>query len=62
MKHSKKKREKFLKNTPPLSQYRKMLDNNEEETSLNIFTTWELSFQQLEAQASEHNLEVKLLT
>ncbi len=62
MKHYKKKREKILKNTPPLSQYRKKLDNNEKETSLNIFTTWELSFQKLEAQASEHNCEVKLLT
>ena len=62
MKHYKKKREKILKTTPPLSQYRKRLDNNEEETSLNVFTTWELSFQQLEAQALGQNRYVKLLT
>lgn len=62
MKHYKKKRDKILKNTPPLSQYRKKLENNEKETSLNVFTTRELSFQQLEAQASEHNCEVRLLT
>ena len=62
MKHYKEKREKILKNTPPLSEYRKKLGNNEEETSLNVFTTWELSFQQLESKASENNSEVKLLT
>lgn len=62
MEHYKKKRERILKNTPPLSQYRKRLGKNEEETSLNVFTTWELSFQQLEIQASENNRETKLLT
>ena len=62
MKHYKEKREKILKNTPPLSEYRKKLGNNEEETSLNVFTTWELSFQQLESKASESNSKVKLLT
>ena len=51
-----------MKNTPPLSEYRRKLGNNEEETSLNVFTTWELSIQQLESKASENNTEMKLLT
>ena len=62
LKHYREKREKILKNTPPLSEYKKKLGNNEEETSLNVFTTWELSFQQLESKASGSNSEVKLLT
>lgn len=33
-----KKREEILKNTPPLSQYRKRLGDSEQETSLNLLT------------------------
>ena len=62
MKVYKKQREAILTNTPPLSQYRKKLDSDEKETSLNVFTTWELSFQQLQSQASANNVEAKLLT
>ena len=62
MKVYKKQREAILTNTPPLSQYRRKLGNDEKETSLNVFTTWELSFQQLQSQASENNVEAKLLT
>ena len=58
----KKQREAILKNTPPLSQYRKKLGNAEGETSLNVFTTWELSFDQLRSQVSRDNVESKLLT
>ena len=29
---------------------------------MNVFTTWELSFQQLESEVSENNVEAKLLT
>ncbi len=36
-----------MKNTSLLSQYRKTLGNDEKETSLSVFRTWELSFQQL---------------
>ena len=57
-----KKREEILKNMPPLSKYRKKQDDSEQETSLNLFTIWELFFQQLESQASENDSEVKLLT
>ncbi|KAL2072789.1 hypothetical protein VTL71DRAFT_12132 [Oculimacula yallundae] len=40
-------RDKILKHTPQLSQYRRSLNADEQETSLNVFTTWELSLQQL---------------
>ena len=52
----------ILECTPQLSQYRKKLGNAEEETSLNVFTTWELLFQQLQSEASENDVEAKLLT
>lgn len=60
--HYKRRKRIILENTPQLSQYRKRLGNTEEETSLNIFTTWELSFQQLQSQASENGVEAKFLT
>ncbi len=62
MDHYKRRKKTILENTPQLSQYRKRLDNAEEETSLNVFTTWELSFQQLRSEAPENNVEAKLLT
>ncbi len=62
MKHYKCRKKIILESTPQLSQYRKKLGNAEEETSLNVFTTWELSFQQLQSEASEKDVEAKLLT
>ncbi len=62
MEVSKIKKEAILRNTPPISQYTKRLGNVELETSLNIFTTWEISFQQLQLQVSADNLSAKLLT
>ena len=62
MDHYKRRKSTILENTPQLSQYRKRLGNAEEETSLNVFTTWELSFQQPQSEASENNVEAKLLT
>lgn len=38
---------KILEHTPLLTQYRKRLNNAEKETAMNVFTTWELSFEQL---------------
>ena len=49
----KRRKKTILENTPQLSRYRKKLGNAEEETSLNVFTTWELSFQQLRSEAPE---------
>ena len=61
MDHYKRRKKIILESTPQLSQYRKMLGNAEKETSLNVFTTWELSFQKLQSEASENNVEAKLL-
>ena len=62
MDHYKRRRKIILESTPQLSQYRKRLDNAEEETSLNVFTTWELSFRELRSEASKDGVEAKLLT
>ena len=62
MDHYKRRRKVVLESTPKLSQYRKNLGNTEEETSLSVFTTWELSFQQLQSQPSKDDVEIKLLT
>ncbi len=57
------RREEILKNTTPqLTQYRKKLGPAEEETSLNVFTTWELSFEQLQSQTTEAGGETWFLT
>ena len=57
----KQEKEEILKNTTQLSQYRRRLGDTEKETSLNVFTTWQLSFQQLLSQTSEDSAAVKLL-
>ena len=62
MDHYQRRKKIILESTPQLSQYRKRVGNAEEETSLNVFTTWELSFQQLQSEASENDVEAKLLT
>ena len=62
MDHYKRRKKIILETTPQLSQYRKRLGNAEEEMSLNVFTTWELSFRQLQLEASEDSVEAKLLT
>ena len=62
MDHYKRRKKIILESTPQLSQYRRRLGNAEEGTSLNVFTTWELSFQQLQSEVSENHVEAKLLT
>jgi tetratricopeptide (TPR) repeat protein len=57
----KQEKEEILKNTPQLSQYRRKLGDTENETSLNVFTTWQLSFQQLLSHTSDDDVAVKLL-
>jgi tetratricopeptide (TPR) repeat protein len=54
-------KEEILKNTPQLSQYRRKLEDAEKETSLNVFTTWQLSFQQLLSRTPEDSVAVMLL-
>ena len=63
MAHYERKKEKILKHTPQLSQYRRRLsDEAEKETSLNVFTTWELSFQQFLQSTSSGQEKADLLT
>ena len=62
MEHYKRRKKIILDSTPQLSQYRKKLGNAEEETSLNVFTTLELSFRQLQSEAPEIGVDAKLLT
>ncbi|KAH7363813.1 hypothetical protein BKA65DRAFT_122788 [Rhexocercosporidium sp. MPI-PUGE-AT-0058] len=57
-----KSRDKILKHTPQLSQYRRHLSKDEKETSLNVFTTWELSLQQLLETAESGKDKADLLT
>jgi tetratricopeptide (TPR) repeat protein len=57
----KQEKAEILTNTPQLSQYRRKLGDAENETSLNVFTTWQLSFQQLLSHLSEDSVAVKLL-
>jgi hypothetical protein len=69
--HYKRQRLSILQQTPQMSQYRRKLgklNDADKETALNVFTTWELSFQQLLAsEASDtsnigRNMESDLLT
>jgi hypothetical protein len=47
MDHYNRRRLVILNQTPQMSSYRRKLNDTEKETALNVFTTWELSFQQL---------------
>ncbi|ERF68964.1 hypothetical protein EPUS_08198 [Endocarpon pusillum Z07020] len=60
--HFEQRKRVILETTPQLSQYRRKLGQNEKETALSVFTTWELSFQQLESQTSRGAVEATLLT
>jgi len=59
--HYKRQRKSILQQTPQMSQYRRKLNNADTETALNVFTTWELSFQQLLAiEGSDANTNGKM--
>ena len=60
--HYNQRREIILQQTPHMSQYRRTLNGAERETTLNVFTTWELSFQQLQAGETVSNRKADLLT
>jgi len=47
--HFDRRKELIFQQTPHMSQYRRKLNTAEKDTLLSVFTTWELSFQQLEA-------------
>ncbi|TGO39560.1 hypothetical protein BHYA_0051g00010 [Botrytis hyacinthi] len=59
--HYSRRRKHILKYPIPMNRYTKSLSEFEKETALNVFTTWELSFDELEAQPKRTDLE-KLLT
>lgn len=59
MDHYNRRRKLILEQTPQMSQYRRKLNDADKETSLSVFTTWELSFQQLKAIENE---EIERLT
>lgn len=61
MDYYKRRKKIILENTPQLSQYSKRLSNAKKKTSLNVFTTWELSSQKLQS-ATENDVETKFLT
>ncbi len=62
MDHYQRRKKIILGSTPQLSQYLKRLGNAKEETALNVFTTWELSFEQLQSEAVGNDAGAKLLT
>ncbi|PQE33146.1 Tetratricopeptide-like helical domain protein [Rutstroemia sp. NJR-2017a WRK4] len=55
-------REAILRQTPKISPYRRKLGDAEDETALNVFTTWELSFKQLETHDDEKKSKSIILT
>ena len=55
------RKKQILEHTPKLTEYRRSLDDSQQETSLNVFTTWELSFEQLLRSSSGSN-QSSLLT
>ena len=60
--HYNERREVVLKHTPPLWEYRKRLGGDKDETLLSVFTTWELSFQQIGKNEDERAQIGHLLT
>ncbi|TGO14839.1 hypothetical protein BTUL_0047g00010 [Botrytis tulipae] len=59
--HYSRRREDILKYQIPMNKYTKLLSDFEKETVLNVFATWELSFDELKAQSKWTDLE-ELLT
>jgi hypothetical protein len=59
--HFNRRKELILQQTPHMSHYRRKLNAAEKDTSLSVFTTWELSFQQLEAD-DPHSCKARILT
>jgi tetratricopeptide (TPR) repeat protein len=61
--HFQQRKAMILKDTTPqMSQYRRKLEGAEQETSLSVFATWELSYQQLLVEDTEDKCMADLLT
>jgi tetratricopeptide (TPR) repeat protein len=57
MDYYKRQRKAILDQTSQMIQYKRKLTDEAKETALNVFTTWELSFQQLQTKSTESNSE-----
>lgn len=57
-----KRKEKVLRETPHLWEYRRKLGDTEGETSLSVFTTWEMSFEQIGRNNNDRVKRQHLLT
>ncbi|CAM6129976.1 unnamed protein product [Calypogeia fissa] len=55
-------KEEILKYTPSLTEYRRILSDDGKEIALNVFTTWELSFQQIRKDETGERLRTFLTT
>jgi tetratricopeptide (TPR) repeat protein len=62
VKHYDERKEVVLKHTPLLWEYRRRLDEGKDETLLSVFTTWELSFQQVGKYEEERIMICRFLT
>lgn len=60
--HYNRRRQLILEQIPQMSQYRRRLNNSDEETFLSVFTTLELSFLQLQAGGAESRMKADFLT
>jgi len=62
MDHYSRKRKDILQQRPRMTPYLRTLKDSEEEIALSVFTTWELSLQQLRAESDSGDLEANVLT
>ena len=62
MQHYEDRKEYVLKHTPSLWEYRRKLGKDKDETLLSVFTTWELSFQQIGKNDDERMMIGHFLT
>ncbi|KAH0551461.1 hypothetical protein GP486_007324, partial [Trichoglossum hirsutum] len=62
MDHYNNRKEKVLKETPEFWEYRRKLGDAEAETSLSVFTTWEMSFEEIGAGGDDRRNKEHLLT
>ncbi|KAI9861251.1 MAG: hypothetical protein M1813_005424 [Trichoglossum hirsutum] len=61
-KHYDERKEAVLKHTPSPWEYRRRVSEGKDETLLNVFTTWELSFQQIGKNEDERTMIGHFLT
>ena len=62
MDHFNNRRDKVLSKTPALWEYRRNLGDAESESSVSVFTTWEMSFEQIEGDDTVRKDKEHLLT